>query len=291
VEVHAKGEIVPIVASYAIMFDLAKVLEMQNTTIPVTNAPAAMGTAPEQVTVRQPVTPISVLQDVFIAFSTEYADISIGQFKIPVSWEGYNSSSKLILPERSLVARQYGDKRDLGLRIAKTTKYFGYSAGIFNGAGLNTLDDNNQKDLALRLEAYPISGVTVAGVIYSSVGQRHLAGTKDRYEADIRVDLQGALLQAEFIDARDVPVTDGPSVHGRGFYAAAGYTLFDALQPIFRVGYVDPNGGKGGDHLWEYDVGVNYYIRQQESKLMLNYSKFPRSKNEDELILAAQVAF
>jgi hypothetical protein len=288
-EVHIKGEIIPGLASYALMFDPAKVFEWQNTVIPVTNAP--MTTPPEQVTVRQPVSAISILQDVFITFQTDYADFSLGQFKIPVSWEGYNGSSKLILPERSLVSRQYGDRRDLGLRIAKTFQYFGYSAGVFNGGGLNNLDTNNQKDLGLRLEAYPIPGVTVAGVIYSSVGQRNRAGTKDRYEGDLRFEQMGILVQAEYIYANDLTTDYGASFNGQGFYAAAGYTFFDVLQPIFRLGRLDPNTGRDSDEMWEYNVGLNYYIRKHESKLQLNYSKFPQSRNEDEFILAAQVAF
>jgi hypothetical protein len=291
-EIHMKGEIIPGLANYAVMIDPARVLEFQNATVPVANAPPpADPTKPEQVTVRQPVGPATMLQDVYVTYVTEYADISIGQFKIPLSWEGYNSSSKLLFPERAIVSRQLGYKRDLGMRIAKTTQYFGYSAGIFNGLGVNTLDTNNQKDLALRLEAYPIPGFTVAGVIYGSVGQRTQAGTKDRYEADLRLEQGPFLFQSEYIYARDIAVTNGPSYNGQGFYAATGVTFFEALQPVVRVGYFDPNTGRDGDHLWEYNVGVNYYIRKHESKLQLNYSKFPRSVVEDELILAAQVAF
>jgi hypothetical protein len=287
-EIHMKGEIVPGVANYAVMIDPARVIEFQNVNVPVTPVNA---TSPEQVTVRQPVGPATMLQDVYLTFPTEYADVSMGQFKIPLSWEGYNSSSKVLFPERAIVSRQFGDKRDLGLRIAKTTQYFGYSAGIFNGLGVNTLDTNNQKDLALRLEAYPIPGLTVAGVIYGSVGQRTQAGTKDRYEADLRFEQGPVLFQGEYIYARDIAVNDGPSYNGQGFYAAAGFTFFEMLQPIVRIGYFDPNTGKDADHMWEYNVGLNYYIRKHESKLQLNYSKFPQSRNEDEVILAAQVAF
>ena len=293
-EVHIKGDIVPGVASYALMFDPAKVLEFQNTTVPVTNAPPpADPTKPEQVTVRQPVSggAISVLQDVFITFQSDYADVSLGQFKIPVSLEGYNSSSKLIFSERSLVSRRFGDRRDLGLRIAKTTQYFGYSAGVFNGGGLNNLDTNNQKDLALRAEIYPIPSLTVAGVIYASAGQRNRAGTKDRYEGDLRFEQYGLLVQGEYIYGNDITTDYGPSVNSQGFYALIGYTFFGALQPVVRIGRVDPNTGKDADQMWEYNAGLNYYIRKQESKLQLNYSRFPQAANEDELILAAQVSF
>ncbi|MGA9519932.1 MAG: hypothetical protein WBV82_00630 [Myxococcaceae bacterium] len=45
-------------------------------------------------------------------------------------------------------------------------------AGVYNGAALNNLDDDNAKDAALRLEAYPLDGFVLAGVVYSSFGQR-----------------------------------------------------------------------------------------------------------------------
>ena len=45
----------------------------------------------------------SILQDVELTYLSDYADVSIGQFKIPISYEGYNSASKLIFPERALV--------------------------------------------------------------------------------------------------------------------------------------------------------------------------------------------
>src|SRR5205085_1236583 len=126
--------------AYAVMIDPAKLLEFGDKTVAVANAPAPADPAkPEQVNVKQPVSAVSMLQDVYLTFQFPIVDISLGQFKTPVSWEGYNSSSKLLFPERALVSRMFGDKRDLGLRLAKTFKRFGYSAGLFNGAGANNL--------------------------------------------------------------------------------------------------------------------------------------------------------
>ena len=68
------------------------------------------------------------------SFRVSYLDASIGQFKIPVSYEGYNSSSKLLFAERAPVSRKYGDVRDMGLRLAN-----------FNGTTLDNLDNNKQK--------------------------------------------------------------------------------------------------------------------------------------------------
>lgn len=297
-EISVKGEILPKQVGVQIMIDPAKVREPQNTTLTDSGG--------DTVTVPTPAASLSILQDFYITFVSQYADVSVGQFKIPVSWEGYNSSSKIILPERALISSLFGDKRDLGVRLAKSWKKWGYSAGVFNGQGANNLDTNIQKDLALRLEAYPVEGLTIAGVTYNSVGVRDKAGTKDRFEADVRYEHGPYLAQAEFIRAADVAKDGADAVNAQGFYAAFGYTiktkdLGGDLQPVVRVGYVDPDADKnvdpamgGNDERWHYDVGVNYYLKAHEMKLQASYQRVQfetRTPNVNELILAAQVNY
>jgi hypothetical protein len=175
-EIALKGEIIPGMVAYNVMFDPARVREPTNTT--------ATDSGGDTVTVKAFPGAAAVFQDLYVTFIHPFADVSIGQFKIPVSWEGYNSSAKIVFPERSLVGSAYGDKRDLGIRVTKTFKNFMYSAGIFNGAVSNNLDTNNSKDLGLRLEYYPLDGLTVAAVGYASIGERLSATTKDRWEFD-----------------------------------------------------------------------------------------------------------
>jgi hypothetical protein len=297
-ELSARGEIVPGWVAYALMIDAAKVLEFGSATIDVENQdpPPTDPENPEQVTVRQPVSAVSVFQDYFTTFLTPYVDISLGQFKIPVSWEAYNSTSRLLLPERALVVRRLGDRRDLGLRLAKKFGWFGFSAGVFNGAGLNTFETNDQKDLALRLEFYPVEGLTLAAVAYDSVGERDSAGTKDRWEGDVRYENGPFLFQGEYIFGRDVG-SDGTAISSNGFYAALAWTFIDALQPIVRASYWDPNLDENGtgntDELWQVDAGLNWYIRGNEAKLQLAYSRLQWDDNTpgNEVILAAQVSY
>jgi len=252
----------------------------------------------ETVNVKQFPASGSVFQEVFITALSPWADVSIGQFKIPVSWEGYNSSSRLILPERSLVAAAYGDKRDLGLRVAKTFKRWGYSLGVFNGATSNNLDTNNSKDVALRLEAYPAEGLTLAAVGYASIGERLSASTRDRWEFDARYERGPLLFQSEYIHARDGGGAVWTEAHG--FYAALGYMVTDKLQPVVRVGYVDPNLARDldptadkADEAWEFNLGLNYYLHKHEVKVQLAYQRvqYDMKTALDEAILAGQVAF
>ena len=297
-EISAKGEILPKRVGFQIMFDPAKVRESTSTTLTDSGG--------DTVVVNTPPAAISVLQDFYITFLHDKIDVSVGQFKIPVSWEGYNSSAKIIMPERALISSLYGDKRDLGVRLAKTFPKWGYSAGIFNGQGLNNLDTNIQKDLALRLEAYPVEGLTIAGVTYDSVGVRDKAGTKDRQEADLRYEHGPYLLQAEYIRARDVKKDGADAITAHGFYAAAGYTIKDKrlcgdLQPVIRVGYVDPDVNSnldpamgGDDERFHYDVGLNYYLKAHEMKLQASYERVQfesKTPNVNQFIVAAQVNY
>jgi hypothetical protein len=298
-EIALAGEILPKKVAFKVMFDAAKVRE--TTKVTVAGPPDAMGN-PTTVTIQQPTSATSALQDFYITALSKYADASIGQFKIPVSWEGYNSSGKLIFPERAVVSNTLGDKRDLGLRIEKKFKQVGYSAGVFNGQGLNNFETNLQKDFALRLEVYPVPGLTLAGVTYDSVGQRDRAGTKDRWEIDARYETGPYLVQSEAIIARDKPMNGADFVTGRGLYVLAGYTLKDVdselhgdLQPVVRVGTFDPNTDVDDNELLHFDVGVNYYIVKHEMKLQLAYQrtqfKDDAKPANNQLLLAAQVSY
>jgi hypothetical protein len=306
-ELRIKGEIVPKTFGYFVMIDPARALEAQNKSLTVTGqdpAPTKAGV----VTALQPNGATSILQDVGVTWINDYADISIGQFKIPLSLEGSGSASKLYFPERALISRKYGDMRDFGVKAEKKFGKFGYTLGIYNGLGQNKLDgaDHDQKDVALRLEAYPVEGLTLAAVGYTSIFDRANAGTKDRFEGDLKLDTSNFLLQAEYIHGWDTVGAAGATsrIEGQGFYVLAGYTFFDKLQPVVRIGSVDPEVGKDehgstaidpNDEMTAYEFGANYYFKSHDAKLQLAGGFFDPEqriqKTRFDLTLAAQLAF
>jgi hypothetical protein len=300
-EVKISGDIVPKTIKYLVMFDPAKLLEQEKTTVEVDNQDPAPSDpdAPEQVTISQPGSgsPTSFLQDGYVTFVTSPTEISIGQFKIPISLEGYGSSAKLLFPERATVSRTNGDKRDLGLKLEKKFDHFFYYLGVFNGAGQNKRDGNNDKDVAARVELYPVDGVTIAGAALSTVGKREDEGTRDRAEGDLKLEKWNALFQAEYIYANDVGAS-GAEVGGHGFYAAVAYTFFDRLQPALRVGMFDPDLDSDGsdsksDERMDYELGVNWYLQKHEAKLQASFSRFQFDdlKPTDQVIVGAQASF
>jgi hypothetical protein len=255
----------------------------------------------------------------WLTLVTDYADFSFGQTKNMISWDGFNSAAKLILPDRSFATLQVGGQRDVGVRIEKTFKMFMYCIGLFNGAGQNALDNTNQKDVSGRLEIYPIPGMTIAAAFYDSIGYRTKRGTKDRWEGDFRYETGPFLIQAEFIEDRDVQTDDTTALKSRGAYGALAYMIKGAiagrdLQPVVRVGYFDPNAdvnldpapaagtpaqpnfNNNNDERFDYEVGLNYYLRGHEAKFQLAYDRqqFDDSDKKqpiDEVILAGQVWF
>jgi hypothetical protein len=287
-EIRVKGEIVPKRIAYQIMVDPARAVEPRNVDVSTstgsTKAVQSQGA-------------LTILQDFFITFPTEFVDVSFGQFKIPVSLEGYGSSSKLLFPERAPVARAFGDRRDIGIRLEKKIgDYFGYSAGVFNGSGQNVPDSDTEKDLALRLELYPIEGATIAGVGYATVGKRKKA-SKDRVEVDLKYDAHSVYAIAEYIRAWDS--TKGQkAVEGQGAYVQVGYTFFEHLQPMLRLGDLDPDMNKSGDHYWHYEAGLAWLFQKHEAKVTLAFAYYdpthptpPTNPKKAEGTLAIQAGF
>jgi hypothetical protein len=310
-EISASGDIIPGFVKYKFMFDPSRVRDTLNT---VNAAGPTPGTT---VPVRTPASALSTLQDFYITLQSEVVDFSIGQFKNTVSWEGYAPASKIILPERSFLGNLLGGQRDIGIRLDKTFKMFSYSLNLFNGAGQNNFDNNNQKDISARIEVYPIPGLTIAGSTYDSIGYRTRAGTKDRYEGDLRYESGPFLFQSEFIRSSDVFANGADAVTGQGFYGLLGYKFpkmgsgnwAGVLQPVVRFGMFDPNTDTdldpskvaasnfgGNDERTDIEVGFNYYLRSHEMKFQASYDRQQFDNSDlkpavNEVIVAAQISF
>jgi hypothetical protein len=102
---------------------------------------------------------------------------------------------------------------------------------------------------------------------------------------------------AEYIHGWDTK-GGGKAVEGQGTYVEAAYTLFDHLQPMVRVGDVDPVMHKPGDHYWHYEAGAAWLFQKNEAKITLAGAIFdpteptpPTNPKRTQLILAAQAGF
>lgn len=290
-ELKVKGDLIADLVKFTVMIDPSKSL-FQSRSVEVQGADE---TPPPTVSVAQPRSDSSILQDFILTFVTDYADISVGGFKNPVSLEGSGSASALLFPERSRVARRFGDRRDLGVKLEKKIgEYFFYDVGVYSGSGINTPDQDNEKDVGVRLEGYPIDGLTVAAVGYTTLGARDEI-VRDRLEADLKYDAHNVILQAEYIHAWDGE--EANRLEGRGAYGAIGYTLFEKLQPVVRIGFLDTNldqeeetDSTGGTH---YEATLNYYLQGKEARFSLATAVLdrPDQPNLTEVFFLTQLSF
>ncbi len=287
-ELKVRGEILPKLLSYTLVADFAKVPAFTANPSNV-NVVAADGTTVGTVAVPQPnlAADRSPLQDVWITVLTDYADISLGQGKIPVSFEGLQSSSKLLFPERSRVSREFGDRRDIGIKVEKKIgDVFYYYAGFFNGQGQNVVDADRRKDAGLRLEVYPIPGLTVGAVAYGTVGGRDL-NVRDRLEADVRLEIEKLVVHGEYIHGWTGP--EARRLEGHGLVGSAGYTFIDRLQPALRLGLLDINLGDDiaprtepeSGPLRFFEFGLNYLLHGPDVKFTLAVAQYSQENGAD----------
>ena len=184
-----------------------------------------------------------------------------------------------------------------------------YYAGIFNGNGRNiTVNDNNNFMFAGRLELQPFTGKIFGQPSFLKLGgdvlnSRDEAGVNISQTSNLLVNDDGSL--SPFVlpspDERTAWSVDawlelGPfdligeylqeHVEGRtvngvaptfanfttdGFYVTGAYFLIPKkLQAVVQWQYLNP-GQKGNDGLYSILGGLNYYIRGDNLKVMVNY--------------------
>jgi hypothetical protein len=262
-----------------------------------------------------PTTGVPILQDGYLKYRAPYnIEVKIGQFKTLQTQEANSSSAEIMLAERSMLARTFGDKRDRGVLASigfGSPKAFGGRAtvGVFNGnAKLN--DDNPQKDFVARVDmnfgkehtfgAYTLQGAT--SYAYSGDMPTDLAdldekpatsnmGAFYRYQTD---KYHGAV---EFITGtlgRRYANRQHLEQQFMGFVATVGYAFTNKHRLVLRYDYLDFNSGgdwytpespykMGGDDYspayTETTLGYTYALGDDYRKACVRVNYIMRSKN------------
>lgn len=224
----------------------------------------------------------------------DYFNFTIGQAKIPFSLENLASSTKLELIDRSqaveaLVARgkdvggnQNG--RDIGILLGgtilklKDRPVIDYRLGVYNGAGINTVDNNEGKDIAARLIVHPVVGLDISAAYYD--GSRFVPEVKtgtvvttpsktvnrDRFGLDLSYDLKNFSLRSEYISGKD------DHTEREGYYVLGGYYFFQKkVQLVAKYDFYDTDKSKPDNASTWYVLGANYNFNAN-TKLQVNYS-------------------
>ncbi len=299
------GDIVKDRFGYFVLFDAAKAMSFSQ--IPASGSPTGYNPSDDR----------TGLLDFMVTVKSSVVDVSIGQWKSPISYEGTTSSAELLLPERAYTTRYFGDNYDSGLRADKKFDYVKYSLQMLQGApGPNQVDKNRQKELALRLEFTPFKDKTlmVGGAALTSVGQRSTASaaaaTRDIIEVDVAADVADFIARGELLWGWAGRTGDGAPdrVKSRGMAASFAYTIAKTIQPVARISYLDVDATTDGtpgarplvakfgvrtDEIRSYEFGVNYLIDGKFAKIQAAYGYFDMDNIDymHQFILSGQASF
>jgi len=235
----------------------------------------------------------TILLDARVGISfSQQTELNFGQFKVPFSLENLTSSSLLDTINRSQTVeklcpgRDIGAAgRDIGVTFNGRASWIEYSLGIFNGSGINKTDDNDQKDVAVRLVLYPVSslglGLSYYDGKYSSYSGASLE-RRDRTGIDMFY-IQGPLsVKGEYIFARD------GQFERYGWYIQGGYYLIqEKTQVIVKYDFLNRNRDIQEDRLEVITLGLNWFF-SKKTKFQINYEyhKDRLTKTNESVILA-----
>ena len=178
----------------------------------------------------------------------EQFKIKAGQFKVPFTIENtdYTPTKMVLIDHAMLIDRMEivpsGDSykslgtagRELGINLHGS--FFGkklqYDLAVFNGAGLNTTDNNKSKDVVGRLRYTIVDGLTISGSYYWGEYGKEYYG-RERWSVGGVYDKGHLLVRGEYLAAK-TGLGDGSHLHSEGWYALGAWRFNDAWSVAAR---------------------------------------------------------
>lgn len=126
--------------------------------------------------------------------------VRLGQMRVPFSIDAHRSPHKQYFANRSFIAKQVGDVRDVGLSVAWEVPALPLKVegGVFNGSGLTNQKDYWTKEInfSAKVQLCPVDGLTLQGSVQKiSPGGCNVY----LYDGGITWLRSGWLLEAEYL--------------------------------------------------------------------------------------------
>ncbi len=237
------------------------------------------------------------VQDVFIETNRiPHHKILVGNSRPGVGIEGAQSPYTLPLAARSQISRNLANARKFGVRVRGNYSFADYDFGgyssdtyfssFFPGAEFNGWV--NFKPLAKTNNKF--GQINLGGGI--ATGARNstefmVSGAHLGYE------YKNLWTRAEYANADGSNGGDGLTNKKRqGWYVTLGYRITKKLELILRYDDFDPNKNIAHNNQREYTAGMNYYVKGQALKLILNYVYCQNQNKIDShrIIVGTQIA-
>lgn len=221
-----------------------------------------------------------------------FANVRFGQLKPAYGGEALAADTGIFTIERSLSSDRLADGRQLAASVGGDLldKKVGYLAVVADGNGANvSANDNSKFSKSARVTYTPVATAsdkltlaidglwtTDAGVAKSDLGLpgNLFTGSRTMSGADVfwthgRFDLNAELLRGTFKPAGAIPVA---RFDAEGWQVALAYFLIPTkLRAVIRDEAFDPNTAIGGNTIRTWTFGLNYYLKGEDIKFMVDY--------------------
>ena len=214
--------------------------------------------------------------------------LRIGQMRVPFSIDAHRSPHKQFFANRSFIAKQVGDVRDVGLCASYTLPKtpLTIEGGLFNGSGLTDQKDYWTKNLnfSAKVQWKPVKMLTLQGSVQkiSPTG-----GTVMLYDGGVSFNHAGVFLEAEYLRKH----YKNNAYHAvNALNTMAAYTLplrrvFDHLRFLTRFDMMDDHsrGALNDEGVLQTDdaarkrftAGITLgFAKRLAAELRLNYEKY-----------------
>ena len=209
-----------------------------------------------------------IVQDVILTLSlNKHLNLNAGQFKVPLSLEGLESSAGLDTERALFISDRvrggaYGDIRNIGvMAFGPVTRRLDYQVGIFDGSG-DTPDDGtnyDQKAIAARVTYRPraVPGLQI-GTSRVRGTATTLAARRNRLGAEALYVNGPVTLKSEYMVGQDGPL------ERKGRYVHFAYKLTPKWEGTLRYDTFDPDTHRettvASVTERDYIAGFNYFV-------------------------------
>lgn len=233
--------------------------------------------------------------DTYVAnASIPHHTIILGNTRTPTGFEGSRSDTIIPFVARAQISRNFGNTRKLGLRVKGSYDLVEYDVGGYSS-------DTYFRSFFPGAEFAGWITLKPLGKTDGKWGKLNLGGGLTVGENNISYAVSGLYAGYEyknFIANFEYAYADGyngaktiSSNNAEGFYSTVGYKLTPKLQFLARYDQYHPDKNFLDDIRREYSAGINYFVKGQALKIMLNYVFCQNNLFEDShrIILGTQL--
>ena len=217
-----------------------------------------------------------LFQDLYISTKRiPHHRILVGNSPPGVGYEGAGSAFTLPFAARSQISRNFGTARKLGVRVMGNYSLLEYDLGGYSsGTNFSSFFPGAEFDGWVNLK--PL-GKTNGKYGKLTLGGGIAAGQRDSQSfnvigAYIGYRYKRFWTKAEFANADGSNGLSGFTTKQRqGWYVTVGYKLTKKLELVARYDEFNPDKDIKNNNQREYSAGINYYIKGQALRVLLNY--------------------